>query len=376
MGDHIREKYVWDTKVITFLDLNDRHPVGRFMKPLLRNHDHKKIEVIGINCGESIVDDANEIRSYFDKWCDLNNKSDIEAARYIAELELDILVELDGYTGGNRIRILTAKPAPIQLSYLGYFASTHLKCIDGIIGDKKLFPENAEKKHPGQTIYRLPRCYMAFEEKESLAPKRTANDNYFRFGCFNHSRKLSDPCLDLFAKILKKNPESLIVLKSQTFIEKEERERIRQRLIVRGIQDNRLKILERSEDSNSHLMKYGEVDVALDPIPYGGATTTAEAIWMGVPVVCLAGDGMVGRLSASILEGAGLSAAIAEDINHYISLANLLAKVGPRDNAQRKALREKVKCSELTDAKGLAESMEDTYQKMLGAMDTKDYDQL
>ena len=119
--------------------------------------------------------------------------------------------------------ILTAKPAPIQLSYLGYFASTHLKCIDGIIRDKKLFPENAEKKHPGQTIYRLPRCYMAFEEKGSLDPKRIANDNFFRFGCFNHSRKLSDPCLDLFAKILENNPGSLLVLKSQTFVEEEER---------------------------------------------------------------------------------------------------------------------------------------------------------
>ena len=163
------------------------------MKPLLRNHDRRKLEVIGINCGESTIDDANEIRNYFDKWCDLHNKSDVEAARYIAELELDILVELGGYTGGNRIRILTAKPAPIQLSYLGYFASTHLKCIDGIIGDKKLFPDKCREKRIQDKHYIDYRDVIWLLKKRKFSSKRTANDNYFRFGCFNHSRKLSIP---------------------------------------------------------------------------------------------------------------------------------------------------------------------------------------
>ena len=363
-SDHIKDQNISKRLKIGYFsqDLNTRHPVGRFMQPLLRNHDRKRVEVIAINCGNSSLSDNSDIKQFVDKWYDLGDISDIEAARKVSELELDILVELGGYTGGQRIRILTAKPAPIQLSYLGYFASTHLNCIDGVIGDKHLFPAGMEKEYPKQKLYRLPRCYMAFEQKENLVPRRTATDKRFRFGCFNHSRKLSDPCLDLFSEILTNNPDSIIVLKSQTFIEKEERERIRQRFIKRGIHDSRLKILKRCENSQSHLMMYGEVDVALDPIPYGGATTTAEAIWMGVPVICLAGEGMVGRLSASILEGAGLGAAIASDINQYKSIANLLAKVGPRDDAQRLAIRKKVSCSDLTDAKSLANHIEETYQ--------------
>ena len=128
----------------------------------------------------------------------------------------------------------------------------------------------------------------------------------FRFGCFNHSRKLSDECLDLFAEVLRITPGSLLVLKSQTFGETAERKRIELRLGERGIDRRRIELLRRSENEEDHLKLYGRMDVALDPIPYGGATTTAEALWMGVPVICLAGDGMVGRLSSAIISGAGL----------------------------------------------------------------------
>ena len=344
-------------------DLHPNHPVGRFIEPLLREHDPKMVEVVGISCAQSIQIGSDEIKKYCKQWVEVGMASDLEAARQISELELDILVELGGYTGGQKIRSLTAKPAPIQLSYLGYFASTHLDCIDGVIGDTIIFPKGMEGEFPGQTLHRIPRCYMAFEQKDLLEPKRTAPDNRFRFGCFNHSRKLSNPCLDLFTKVLNNNPDSLLVLKSQTFTEPEEKERIRQRFCQRGIPKDRLELLNRSEDTQSHLRSYGRMDVALDPIPYGGATTTAEAIWMGVPVICLAGEGMVGRLSASILEGAGLSAAISKDINQYIELANKLVKTGPRNDEQRLAIKQQVERSELMDAEGLARAIEDTYRK-------------
>ena len=344
-------------------DLNIHHPVGRFIWPVLRDHNKTEIEIIGISCAKSSQSGHEEIRKYCDRWVELGMSDDIEAARHISELELDILIELGGYTGGQRIRPLTAKPAPIQLSYLGYFASTHLNCIDGIIGDNIVLPKGIEKEFPGMTLYRLSRCYMSYEQTKSLDPERTAADSRFRFGCFNHSRKLSDQCLELFARVLKENPESLLVLKSQTFGELEERERIKQRLEKLGIERERLDILKRADDENTHLKLYGNVDVALDPIPYGGATTTAEAIWMGVPVICLAGEGMVGRLSASILEGAGLSAAITKDIDNYIKLASKFALLGPRNKQQRLAIRKQVEKSELMNSKGLARAIEETYRE-------------
>ena len=298
-----------------------------------------------------------------DRWLELGASSDLAAARQIAELELDLLVELGGYTGGQRLRLLTARPAPIQLSYLGYFASTHLQCIDGWIGDTVVFPKSLEQEAPKQILHRLLRCYMAYKPERSPELVRTAPDQRFRFGCFNHSRKLSDPCLDLFAAVLKATPESLLVLKSQTFGEAAERQRITDRLKARGIQEERLELLERSDGAEQHLSLYGRMDVALDPIPYGGATTSAEALWMGVPVICLAGEGMVGRLTAAVLTGAGLDAAIAPDLQGYIYRAQRIVAAGPRNAERRQEIRQQMQSSALMDGLGLAKAMEALYRQ-------------
>ena len=126
-------------------DLNN-HPVGRFLEPLLNSHDRNKFEIICISCSDNNDSKTEDLRGLSDKWLDVSNKDDLSAARLIAETQPDLLVELGGYTGGQRLRILTARPAPIQLSYLGYFASTHLESIDGWIGDKIVFPSKLEEE--------------------------------------------------------------------------------------------------------------------------------------------------------------------------------------------------------------------------------------
>ena len=363
-SDHIKDRSPDRRLRIGYLsqDLHN-HPVGRFLEPLLLGHNRDQVEVVCISCGEIDDHQSKKIRSLCDRWVELGASSDLAAARKIAELELDLIVELGGYTGGQRLRLLTARPAPIQLSYLGYFACTHLRCIDGWIGDAVVFPAGLEQEAPTQTLYRLPRCYMSYQPDGNPEPVRTAPDDRFRFGCFNHSRKLSDPCLDLFAAVLHAVPNSLLVLKSQTFGESAEKQRIVDRLGTRGIGKDRLEMLDRCEDIENHLAQYGRMDTALDPIPYGGATTSAEALWMGVPVVGLAGEGMVGRLTASVLNGAGLNAAIAPNLEGYISRAKLLASAGPRSNEQRKAIRKQLQDSELMDGNGLAKAMEATYRQ-------------
>ena len=363
-SDHIKNRSPDRRLRIGYLsqDLHN-HPVGRFLEPLLRAHNRQQVEVMGISCGAIHDPHSQTLRKLCDRWLQLGPSTDLAAARRIAELELDLLVELGGYTGGQRLRLLTARPAPIQLSYLGYFASTHLSCIDGWIGDAVVFPDGLEREAPGQTLHRLPRCYMAYQPDRIPELVRTAPDERFRFGCFNHSRKLSDPCLDLFAAVLQAVPDSLLVLKSQTFGEAAERQRIADRLEARGIQKERLELLERSDEAEQHLSLYGRMDAALDPIPYGGATTSAEALWMGVPVVGLAGEGMVGRLTAAVLAGASLNAAIAHDLQGYVDLARRLAAAGPRSNERRKAIRQQLKSSELMDGTGLAEAMEAIYRQ-------------
>ena len=158
-------------------------------------------------------------------WIDLSNKS-IEGSCAIRDLKLDILVELSGYTDQSRIDMLCHKPAKIQMSYLGYFAPTYLKCIDYWIGDDTLFKNLDPTYRKDHSLVKLTGGYMAFENKDLPAIEELSPTDKFRFGCFNHSRKLSNRCIEVFAKIIHNTKNAELVLKSMSFVEEDERLRV------------------------------------------------------------------------------------------------------------------------------------------------------
>ena len=363
--DHYKEREKNKKLRIGYLSQDfHNHPVGRFIKPVLRDHNKDYVITIGIDCG-SIKDKMTEsIKEQCDEWLDLKNFSDEKAARSIAEKELDLLVELGGYTGGSKIRSLTARPAPIQLSYLGYFASTYLDCIDGWIGDESLFRNYTVNDITNEKTLKLGRCYMAYEGSETKPLKRTTKDKSFRFGCFNHSRKYSDTCLDLFAMVLKLNEGSKLVLKSQTFGEHAEKERIIKRMEQRGIHSKQLKLLDRKKTHEKHLEEYGKIDIALDTIPYSGATTTCEALWMGVPVICLQGKEMMNNLSASLMHGSNNHEYVAGNINEYLKISKALFEAGVRESEERIEVRNKFVSSDVMNSQSLCLSLEQLYRKL------------
>ncbi|MBW0181060.1 MAG: tetratricopeptide repeat protein [Vulcanococcus sp.] len=342
------------------------HPVGRFMEPIFSMHDRTKVEVIGLSCGRHHDAFHQHLQQLCDSWHDIRYGDDLHVARFLADLRLDVLVDLGGHTADQRIRLLTARPAPIQLSYLGYPASTFLNCIDGWIGDKVVFGSQQElEKGPREQLLRLSRCYLAYHpQPDTPEPDRTAPDDRFRFGSFNHSRKLSDRCLDLFAAVLREVPSSLLVLKSTTFVEVHERHRIARRMAERGIGPERLELLEWVFGNHNHLALYGRMDVALDTLPYSGTTTTCEALWMGVPVLTLLGHMMVERQSAAVLAGAGLEAAIASSEKELLQSARRMAARGPRSSHDRLALRRHVAASQLADSAGLVHELEHVYRQL------------
>jgi protein O-GlcNAc transferase len=342
------------------------HPVGRFVDPLFSLHDRQQVEVVGLSCGSRIDHQHQRLQGLCDAWHDLRFTSDGQMARLLADLQLDVLVDLGGYTADQRLRPLTARPAPIQLSYLGYPASTFLSCMDGWIGDRVVFgPQQELEKGVNERLLCLPRCYLAFAPQEGTPePDRSAPDQRFRFGSFNHSRKFSDSCLDLFAAVLQAVPDSLMVLKSITFGEPAERQRICARLLQRGIAAERLELLEWVPGNANHLELYSQMDAAIDTLPYSGTTTTCEALWMGVPVLTLLGEVMVDRQSAAVLAGADLGSAIARSVPDLLRRAQLLAARGPRQRAERLALREHVARSALLDSAGLARSLEGLYRQL------------
>jgi predicted O-linked N-acetylglucosamine transferase (SPINDLY family) len=340
------------------------HPVGRFLLPLLQHHDRHKVEVWALSCGP--YDDwiSNHLRERVDHWIDLRFLNDRQAARVVADQRLDVLVELGGFTGLSRVALLAHRPAPVQLSYLGYPAPTYLRNVDGWIGDRVLFDGLNATDRQAHRLLEVKGGYMVFDAGGELAIPERCEAPRFRFGSFNHARKLTAACVALFACVLEAVPEAELVLKSISFHEDAERQRIRRRFETAGIDPQRLVLLPWVEGGLNHLMRYSELDVALDPIPYGGATTTAEALWMGVPVVALAGPGMVGRLAASLLVHGGQQQWLASTAEQYVEIASALAHCGPRDRGQRLALRQSLQGSALAVGRRLAQELEQHYQQL------------
>lgn len=336
------------------------HPVGRFILPILKTHDKSVVNIIGLSCGKRKDNKTQEIRWNCDSWIEINESMAINEARRICDLQLDILVELGGYTAKSRLDILCNKPAPIQLSYLGYFAPTYLKCIDGWIGDEQLFSKlNAEQKS-AHKLLKVKGGYMAYED-ESLPKPNRDREKEFCFGCFNHSRKLSKETIALFTKVMKELPNAKLVLKSISFAEEAERKRIEEIFTKSGLSKEKLKILPWIEGRTKHLECYNLIDVALDPYPYGGATTTCEALGMGVPVVSLSSKGMIGQLSASILSSSACSEWIAESIEEYVIIAKKLANNGKRNKHQREKLKEKIYASDISKGRRVSKELERIY---------------
>jgi len=339
------------------------HPVGRFLLPILKHHNRSQVETWVLSCGSHHDWISEQLKQASQHWMDLRAVNDQQAARLIADLRLDVVVELGGFTGGSRIGVLVHRPAPVQLSYLGYPAPTYLSCIDGWIGDRMLFGGLSTTERDAHHLLEIPGGYMAFDAGECIDLPPRDEIVAFRFGCFNHARKLTDRAIDLFVAVMRAVPDAELVLKSISFHEAAERERIGKRFKHAGLEPERLVLLDWVKGGLNHLMRYSAIDVALDPVPYGGATTTCEALWMGVPVVSMAGAGMAGRLSASLLEAAGCSQWIANSGAEYVSTACALAKQGKRGRTQRRALRQQMADSTLGDAKRLSQQLETCYSR-------------
>tara|TARA_B100000674_G_scaffold375650_1_gene318119 strand:+ start:941 stop:3148 length:2208 start_codon:yes stop_codon:yes gene_type:complete len=339
-------------------DLN-RHPVGRFLLPILKGHDQNIVEVFGLSTTQEHDQTTDELQQHCDRWLDLKHKSSFDVARQIADLQLDILVELGGFTAQSPIEVLVHRPSPVQLSYLGYCGPTYLKTIDGWIGDDKLFEGLNAIDRSAHALINIEGGYMAYSPSRQPPLKEPEQGRPFRFGSFNHSRKLTNASIDLFCSVLKACPEAELLLKSISFVEKAERQRTRKRFIAAGLDPNRLVIQPWVEGWENHMECYHGMDVALDPLPYSGATTTCEALSMGVPVISLAGKSMASRLSISILASLERPEWIAHSTTDYITIAKkLYATTTPRSLQQRFEVRQQLIDSPLGDGKRVSQQLE------------------
>ena len=343
-----------------------RHSVSYFLMPVLDNHDHAAFEIF---CYPTCIRDddmANRLRAGADHWQSLVGKSDKAAADRIASDGIDILIDLSGHTAFNRLGMFALKPAPLQVSWLGFPGTTGLASIDYRLVDARTDPEGDACRWTSEALFRLPGgflCYGPPADAPDVTEPPCLNGTV-TFGSFNNPAKLSEATLDCWGALLARVPEAQLLLKGRTLRDETARSLLTERLRSRGVSPDRVHLHGWASDPDGHLGFYRHVDIALDPYPYNGTTTTCEALWMGLPVVTLEGKRHSGRVGASLLTRVGLPELIAADADHYIGIAAELAADPRRLTDLRRNLRPKMSKSALCDGPAFTRDLEAAFRSM------------
>jgi protein O-GlcNAc transferase len=344
-----------------------QHSVAYFLEPLLRGHDRDEVEAFCY--AEVSAPDAGtqRFKGLANRWVATVGLSDAALAERIRSDGIDILVDLAGHTAKNRLAAFARKPAPVQVNWLGYPNTTGLKAMDYRLVDAVTDPEGEADAYASEALVRLPDgflCYSARDEAPARGAAPCLSNGFVTFGSFNSPAKLSGATLDAWAQVLTRLPTARLLLKGKPFADAATRARYLGRLAERGVAADRVELVGWLPDSKGHLALYDRIDVALDPFPYNGTTTTCEALWMGVPVVTLRGDRHSGRVGASLLTRVGSTDLIANSVEAYVTTAVALAGDPARLADLRRSLRPRMAASSLCDAAGFARKVEDAYRTM------------
>ncbi|HNI74400.1 MAG TPA: tetratricopeptide repeat protein, partial [Accumulibacter sp.] len=336
-----------------------QHPVGYFLDDLVAAIDPAVLELhayVTYNADDAL---SQRLRSHVVRWTSLTQLDDQAAAQRIHDDGIQVLIDLSGHTAHNRLPLFAWRPAPLQLSWLGYFASTGLSEMDFLLADPQVVPPD-EENHFCEAVWRLPESYFCFTPPGldiAVGPLPALTDGAITFGCFNNFTKFNDRVFQVWAAILRALPNARLLLKTSLLGEESVQAHVRQRFSALGVDADRL-ILEGHSPRAELLAAYQRVDIALDPFPYPGGTTSVEALWMGVPVITRRGDRFLSRVGETVAVNAGLADWIADDDQRYVELA--VDKAGNlADLAERRAsLRQQMLVSPLFDAKRFARHLE------------------
>jgi predicted O-linked N-acetylglucosamine transferase (SPINDLY family) len=343
------------------------HPVTCFLEPILRHHRRENVEIF---CYANVkVADAgtDRLRSLAGHWRDIYGLEAERAAELIRQDAIDILVDLAGHTGGNSLLVFARKPAPIQATWIGYPNTTGLNAMDYRITDALSDPPGQTERWHSERLVRLPQsfsCYGAAAESPEPSPLPALANGYVTFGSFNNFRKVSEPTVALWARLLREVPGSRLLLKSQGLSNPQAVRRLRDQFARAGADPERIELHAAGLAKRQHLGLYSRVDLCLDAFPYNGTTTTCDALWMGVPVVTLAGRTHVARVGLSLVSHVGHPEWAAATPETYLAKCRELISDLPALAALRLHLREQMRQSPLCDAPGLVAHLEAVYRDM------------
>lgn len=344
------------------------HSVASFIEPVLRHHDRHRFRIICYQCGPEQDGTTQRLCSLVEQWRNITDLDDSVACDLIIQDGVTLLVDLAGHTAWNRLPLLALRPAPLQMTWIGYPHSTGLTQIDyritDIVADP---PETAESLHT-EHLARLPGCFLCYAPPRD-APQPTSKppvqeSGLLTFGCFNNLAKITPTLLDCWRRLLEQIPQSRLLLKGEAFDDPAARSALLKQF---ALPENRVLTCGWTPDRTSHLSLYNQVDIALDTWPYNGTTTTCEALWMGVPVITLAGTHHASRVGASLLASVGLEFCVCHSAEEYIQRALQLAGNLPLLRMLRSDLRALLSASPLLDGIGFTRKLEFLYDEIVSA---------
>lgn len=342
-------------------DLHE-HPVAFFLRPVLRAHDRNQVEAVCY--AEGKIDAWTErLRPHVALWRAVDGLGDAEMSQLIEQDQIDILIDLSGHTAKNRLLLFARKPAPVQASWLGYFNTTGMAAMDYLIVDPRVAPPEEQAPFAEQAL-RLPGCYLTYEIPDYAPAVATAPcvaRGYVTYGCFNAVSKVGLPVVSAWSEVLRRNPTARLVMKTRAFGDDASRRLYQQHFERCGVSRERVDLVGPSAHQEV-LPYYSEVDIALDPFPYNGGTTSCEALAMGVPVITLRGDRFVSRVGATIVESAGLPELVAGTVNEYIEKAVDLGRHPALIAEMRAGMRRRLAASTLCDTDGFTRRLEGAYR--------------
>lgn len=337
-----------------------RHAVATFIEPVFANHDKTRIEIYCYYNNALRDEVTNRFAAYADHWVDCLGLPDRTLAERIFADGIDILVDLAGHSALNRLSMFALKPAPIQITYLGYPGTSGLTAIDYRLTDAYADPPGSDACYT-ETLLRLPDslcCYRPSQAMPEITASPAQENGYVTFGSFNSFNKVNDPCVELWARILRAVPASRLLM--LTVPEGLARQRLTEHFGVLGVTGERLEFCGKLTQTDFFLA-CRRADIALDPIAVTGGTTTCESLWLGIPVVVQIGERFRTRVGYSFLNAAGMSEFAAETAEDYVRIATNLAHDLPRLAETRAGLRARMASSSLVDEAGFTRNLEKIY---------------
>lgn len=339
------------------------HPVAYFIEPILASHDKTNIETHCYYNGSQHDAHTDRLIEHADAWVACKAMTDEELAAKIRADGIDVLVDLSGHTSGHRLLVFARKPAPVQVTYLGYATTTGLGAIDYRLTHELADPTGTDR-HYSETLYRLPSALWCYRPQAGMPEVTSApvlKNGFVTFGSMNSLTKVSPGTVAAWAEILRALPDARLIM--VTVPDGSGREIIKSRFADEGIGPERL-VLHGRLSPEQFWALHSEIDIALDPFPYNGGTTTCETLWLGVPVVSLTGNGFVSRLGHTLLNQLGLPELVANSPTDYVAIATRLAQNVPRQKKLRTELRQRMSASPIRDEAGFTRHLEAAYRTM------------